>query len=332
MSYELAQPYWLLLLPVWGVLLWFSVKKRKNNTALSLSTASALSMPPDWRLRLRQAVPVLRHVAVLLLIVAMARPQKTWEEQRVNGEGIDIMMALDISPSMLSRDFKPDRLSVTKEVAIDFVHKRPSDRIGLVVFSAEAFTHCPLTPDKQVVEEFIQNIQVGVLQHGTAIGVGLATALNRLKDSPAKSKIVVLLTDGENNVKTILPEDAANIAAEMGIKVYTIAVGMEGWVESPVNQYPDGSFVFDYRMSTINTTLLEDIARRTKGRFFRAYSPKDLAEIYDEIDQLEKTDVEITTFRRATDYFPWCVGAAMALLALGLVLNWLVLRSVTPVD
>lgn len=324
------QPLWFLLVLLWPLGYWWQRKDKQKSTVLSLPTAQALFGPADWRIKLRQKLPWLRHIALALLIIAMARPQKTWKEEKINGDGIDIMLALDISPSMLSRDFQPDRLTVTKSVAIDFVKKRPNDRIGLVVFSAEAFTHCPLTPDKRVVQQFISEVQVGVLEHGTAIGVGLATALNRLKSSPAKSKIVVLLTDGENNVKTVLPEDAAAVAAQMGIKVYTIAVGKEGWVESPVNQFPDGSYAYDYRMSQINTQLLEEIARMTNAHFFRAYSPDDLVGIYDEIDRLEKSDIEITTINRSADYFMWFVGLALLLIVVDLLLRWGVLRSVTP--
>jgi Ca-activated chloride channel family protein len=240
------------------------------------------------------------------------------------------MMALDISPSMLSRDFEPDRLTVSKQVAIDFVQKRPNDRIGLVVFSAEAFTHCPLTPDKRVVQQFIEEVSVGVLEDGTAIGLGLATALNRLKGSTAKSKLVVLLTDGENTVPTVLPEDAAQIAVEMGVKVYTIGIGKEGLVESPVSRFPDGSYAFDIRRSVINTRLLESIAAMTGGRFYRAYSAADLSQIYDEIDQLEKTKVELTSYKRSTDYFQWLVGLAGILLLVAFFLQWFLVRTLTP--
>ena len=330
------QPLWFLLVLLWPLGYWWQRKGKQKSTVLSLPTAQALFGPADWRVRLQQKLPWLRHIALALLIIAMARPQKNWKEEKINGDGIDIMLALDISPSMLSRDFQPDRLTVTKSVAIDFVKKRPNDRIGLVVFSAEAFTHCPLTPDKRVVQQFISEVQVGVLKDGTAIGTGLATALNQLNKSPAKSKIVVLLTDGENNVspekriKAVSPKEATAAAAEMGIKVYTIAIGKDGWVEGPVNQFPDGSYAYDYRMSQINTQLLEEIARMTNAHFFRAYSPDDLVEIYDEIDRLEKSDFEITTLNRSADYFMWFVGLALMLIVVDLLLRWGVLRSVTP--
>jgi len=324
------QPLWFLLVLLWPVGYYLSRRQKSGSTVLSLPTASALTGSGGWRMEARKRLSWLRHLALLLLIVAMARPQMMWEEARVDADGIDIMLALDISPSMLSRDFVPDRLSVAKKVAIDFVKKRPNDRIGLVIFSAEAFTHCPLTPDKKVVEQFINEVAVGVLPDGTAIGTGLATALNRLKNSPGKSKIVVLLTDGENNAGSVSPEDAARIATEMGVKVYTVGMGKEGWVESPVSRFPDGSYAFDMRMSVINTDLLEEIARETKGRFFRAYTPDDLSEIYGEIDRLEKTKTEVTTIRHTTDYFFGLLLAAFIIVFLEMGLRWGILRSATP--
>jgi Ca-activated chloride channel family protein len=262
-----------------------------------------------------------------LLILALARPQKVWTEEKINSNGIDIVLTMDISLSMLSRDFMPNRLAVSKAVAIDFVSKRPNDRIGLVVFAGEAFTHCPLTPDKKVVKEFIQNIRVGVLKWETAIGDGLVTALSRIRNSPAKSKIIVLLTDGDSNAG-MDPKEAAEIAVEMGIKVYTIAIGKEGLVETPYNRIDDTTFVYQYAQSYIKTDTLQQIADMTRGRFFRAYSPEDLEEIYDVIDRLEKTNIDITTIRRSSDYFQYLVGVAFVLLLLFMLLKWVVLRSV----
>jgi Ca-activated chloride channel family protein len=324
------QPYWLSLLLLWPVAIWWWRKQSNRHASLTLSSSEGVGQRRSRRMQIIRFLPGFRHGALLLLVLAMARPQRQWTTQRVEGEGVDIMMALDISPSMLSRDFEPDRLTVSKQVAIDFVKKRPNDRIGLVVFSAEAFTHCPLTPDKRVVQQFIEEVSVGVLEDGTAIGLGLATALNRLKGSTARSKVVVLLTDGENTVPTVLPEDAAQIAVEMGVKVYTIGIGKEGLVESPVSRFPDGSYAFDIRRSVINTRLLESIAAMTGGRFYRAYSAADLSQIYDEIDQLEKTKVELTSYKRSTDYFQWLVGLAGILLLVAFLLQWFMVRTLTP--
>lgn len=326
----LDQPFWLILIVLWPAAFWWKRKKGNEQASLTLSSSAGVGVGKGRRIQFFRYIPVFRHVALFLLVVAMARPQKHWTTQKVEGEGIDIMMALDISPSMLSRDFEPDRLRVSKKVAIDFVQKRPNDRIGLVVFSAEAFTHCPLTPDKRVVQQFIEEVEVGVLEDGTAIGLGLATALNRLKGSSAKSKIIVLLTDGENTVPAVLPEDAAQIAVEMGVKVYTIGIGKEGLVESPVSRFPDGSYAFDIRRSVINTQLLESIARITGGRFFRAYSASDLVEIYDEIDRLEKTKVEITEYRQSADYYQWLVGLSLFVLVIEYLIRWFFVRTVTP--
>lgn len=326
----LDQPFWLILIVLWPAAFWWKRKKGNEQASVTLSSSAGVGVGKGRRIQFFRYIPVFRHVALFLLVVAMARPQKHWTTQKVEGEGIDVMMALDISPSMLSRDFEPDRLRVSKKVAIDFVQKRPNDRIGLVVFSAEAFTHCPLTPDKRVVQQFIEEVEVGVLEDGTAIGLGLATALNRLKGSSAKSKIIVLLTDGENTVPAVLPEDAAQIAVEMGVKVYTIGIGKEGLVESPVSRFPDGSYAFDVRRSVINTQLLESIARITGGRFFRAYSASDLVEIYDEIDRLEKTKVEITEYRQSADYYQWLVGLSLFVLVIEYLIRWFFVRTVTP--
>ena len=326
----LDQPFWLILIVLWPAAFWWKRKKGNEQASVTLSSSAGVGVGKGRRIQFFRYIPVFRHVALFLLVVAMARPQKHWTTQKVEGEGIDIMMALDISPSMLSRDFEPDRLRVSKKVAIDFVQKRPNDRIGLVVFSAEAFTHCPLTPDKRVDQQFIEEVEVGVLEDGTAIGLGLATALNRLKGSSAKSKIIVLLTDGENTVPAVLPEDAAQIAVEMGVKVYTIGIGKEGLVESPVSRFPDGSYAFDIRRSVINTQLLESIARITGGRFFRAYSASDLVEIYDEIDRLEKTKVEITEYRQSADYYQWLVGLSLFVLVIEYLIRWFFVRTVTP--
>ena len=283
-----------------------------------------------WRSRVRPWWQGLRWVALALLVLAMARPQKKWQEEKIKADALDIVLAIDISPSMLSKDFDPDRLSVAKKVAVAFVEKRPHDRIGLVAFSAEAFTQCPLTNDRKVVQAFIRELTVGRLEDGTAIGMGLATAINRLKDSPSRSKIVILLTDGENNAGYITPMQAADIALSMGVRVYTVGIGTDGIVMSPAQRNPNGSYMFAPRQMAFDTELLEQIAEMTKAKFYRAYSERDLAGIYAEIDRLEKTKIEITSVQRTKDYFEWFVAIAVALLLLELVGKWSVLRSLTP--
>lgn len=288
------------------------------------------STDSNFRIKIKQKIPWLRWIVWSLLIVAMARPQRKWEEEKIKADALDIVLSMDISPSMLSKDFEPDRLSVAKRVAADFVSKRPHDRIGLVAFSAEAFTQCPLTTDRRVVQTFIEELAVGRLEDGTAIGMGLATAVNRLKDSPSSSKIVVLLTDGENNAGYISPLNAAEIAQTLGIRVYTVGIGTEGIVMSPAQRNPDGSYTFAPRFMKFDTQLLDEIATVTSGKFYRAFSERDLQAIYSEIDRLEKTKIEVTTIRHTTDYFHWLVGAAVVLLLIEILGTWGVLRSMTP--
>ncbi len=326
----LAAPLWLLLLLPLGGFFW---RERRN----SGQPGSALRLPQDnapfgnttWRARARRWLWPLRWIALALLALALARPQKKWEQEKITADAVDIVLALDISPSMLSRDFEPDRLAVAKKVAVDFVEKRPYDRLGLVAFSAEAFTQCPLTTDRKIVQTFIQELQVGRLEDGTAIGMGLATAVNRLKDSPSRSKVVILLTDGENNAGYIAPMQAAEIAKSLAVRVYTVGIGTEGIVMSPAQRLPDGSYAFAPRHMTFDTELLREIAQTTDGKFYRAYSERDLEGIYDQIDQLEKTRIEVSTVRRTTDYFHWFIGAAVVFLLLEILGRWWLVRSVT---
>ena len=322
-----AQPFWLLLL----LLLPLLVRRRRRTRGLTLRLSQTGKAGNNWRARTRIQLPALRWLALGLLILAMARPQLHWQEKKVQADGVDIMLALDISPSMLSKDFDPDRLAVAKRVAIEFVEKRPYDRLGLVAFSAEAFTQCPLTTDRHMVQKFIQDLQLGRLQDGTAIGLGLATAVNRLKDSPARSKVVILLTDGENNAgDEMRPMRAAEIAKTLGVRVYTVGIGTDGIVLSPAQRNPDGSYEFAPRPMTFDTELLRQIAAATQGKFYRAYSEDDLEGIYAEIDQLEKTKIEVTTVSRTQDWFQWFIGFAVVLLLVEMLLRWGLLRSVTP--
>lgn len=321
----LVDPLWLLLFLPLGWLIW----RGQEHSALQMPQPATTLGDPGLRTKVRSKLPWLRWLALSLLLLAMARPQRKWEEQKIKADALDIVLSMDISPSMLSKDFDPDRLSVAKRVAADFVEKRPHDRIGLVAFSAEAFTQCPLTTDRRVVKTFINELAVGRLDDGTAIGMGLATAVNRLKDSPSRSKIVVLLTDGENNAGYIAPLKAAEIAQTLDIRVYTVGIGTEGVVMSPAQRNPDGSYSFAPRFMEFDTQLLEEIASVTGGKFYRAFSERDLEAIYAEIDRLEKTKIEVSTIRRSTDYFHWLIGAAVVLLLVELLVAWGILRSIT---
>lgn len=323
----LAQPIWLLLLLLLPML--YLLTRTQQDLSLRIPQPAGAFGGMNWRARLRQQLFWLRWTALLFAMLSMARPQIRWQEQKVKADAVDIVLALDISPSMLSKDFDPDRLAVAKRVAIDFVEKRPYDRLGLVAFSAEAFTQCPLTTDRHVVQRFIETLEVGRLEDGTAIGMGLATAINRLKDSPARTKLVILLTDGENNAGYISPMQAAELAASLQVRVYTVGIGTEGVVISPAQRAPDGSYFFAPRQMEFDTELLRQIAQTTNGRFYRAYSENDLAGIYEEIDRLEKTQIEVRTVQRTTEIFYWFLGVALALLLMEAVLRWGLLRSVT---
>ena len=321
-----ADPLWLFLfLP----LVWL-ITHRKEGMSLRMPQPHTSVSEPSFRSKIRSRIFLLRWIALSMFILAMARPQRKWEEEKIKADALDIILSMDISPSMLSRDFDPDRLSVAKRVAAAFVEKRPHDRIGLVAFSAEAFTQCPLTTDRRVVKTFINELQIGRLEDGTAIGMGLATAVNRLKDSPSKSKIVVLLTDGENNAGYIAPLQAAEIAKSLGVRVYTVGIGSDGVVMSPAQRNPDGSYSFAPRYMEFDTQLLEQIAATTGGKFYRDFSEKDLEQIYAEIDRLEKTKIELSTIQRSTDYFHWLIGAGVLLLLFELLVTWGILRAITP--
>lgn len=315
----------LLLLPAVG---WHRYRRRRVHFAsLKMPTLEAVRGATTWKSTLLQALPFLRALAFAALVFALARPQLALKEESINAESIDIFLAIDLSSSMLAQDFKPDRLEVSKEVAIEFVNKRQYDRIGLAPFAAEAFTQCPLTTDHLVLVDFIKGLYCGMLEDGTAIGMGLVTAVNRLKDSEAKSKVVILLTDGVNNSGYIKPLTAAEIAKEFGVKVYTIGVGQEGEALTPISRRSDGRYVFGLARVEIDEALLQQISELTGGKYFRATTAHSLEQIYDEIDRLEKTEIEVTVVKRYSEEFYRFVWLAVALIALELLLRFTVLRT-----
>jgi Ca-activated chloride channel family protein len=322
-----VQPFWLVFLLVIPLLDWFSRRRWKYfDPALLLPSVEAVGNHRTWKTRVNKLLPYFRLLALAALVLALARPQRTLKEEDVKAEGIDIMLAIDLSSSMLARDFQPDRLEASKVVAEDFINKRPYDRFGLVAFSGEAFTQCPLTTDHRVVKEFLAGLQCGFLEDGTAIGMGLATAVNRIKDSPAKSKVVILLTDGVNNAGYIQPLTAAEIAQEFDVKVYTIGVGSTGEALTPVRKRPDGRFVFGLARVEIDEGLLREISKMTDGQYFRATSEQALVNIYNEIDRLEKTEIDITTFKRYSDEFHWFIAIALLILMLEFLLRTILLK------
>ena len=271
---------------------------------------------------------VLRSLAIAALVVAIARPQTKLAWQDMSSEGIDIVLAMDLSPSMLARDFKPNRLESAKNVAEEFIDGRPSDRIGLVVFSGEAFTQCPLTIDHSILKNLLKEVEPNFLPDGTAIGMGLSTSVNRLRNSKAKSKVVILITDGENNAGSVSPLTAAEIAQMYGVRVYTIGVGSKGMAYSPAYRYPNGEYAFDYVQVRIDEELLTKIATMTGGQYFRATNNKALEDIYKKIDTLEKTRFDVTEFRKMREEFwPFALLGLILLLVEWFTRNTL-LRSI----
>ncbi len=323
-----ATPWWFLGLLIIPWMVWWQYYSRKTKPSyIIMSDLRGLDGIASWKERIYPYLPLLKIMAIALFIIALARPQLTLAEEKVKAEGIDIMLVMDLSSSMLSKDFDPDRLEVSKMVAKEFVEKRVHDRIGLVVFSGEAFTQCPLTTDHNIVTDFLSGLQVGMLQDGTAIGMGLATAVNRLKDSEAKSKIIILLTDGVNNAGYINPNTAAEIAKEYNVKVYTIAVGTMGQALSPVNRRSDGEYMFAMATVEIDTELLQQISKMTDGKYFRAIDRESLENIYSEIDILEKTEIEVNVYKRYKDEFRTFLYSGLFLLLLGWLLSQTIFRT-----
>ena len=286
---------------------------------MSISTTKGLSNARSWKNTFQNVPFILRLLALSCVIIALARPQTKFDEQQTEGEGVDIILAIDVSGSMTAQDFTPNRMEAAKKVAEDFVNNRPNDRIGIVIFSGESFTQCPLTTDHYVLINQIEQIRNGLLEDGTAIGSGLATSVDRLRNSKAKSKVVILLTDGVNNGGLIDPATATEIAKTFKVKVYTIGVGTDGYAPTPVST-PLG-IVMQNEKVAIDEKLLKNIADQTGGKYFRATDNKSLQNIYGEIDHLEKSKVEITTYHRFTEKFYPFIFAAMALLLIEILLK-----------
>lgn len=319
----------LLLLFIPLMVVYYVLKGKKQKPELRVSTAAFLKQKKSSLLSRMVHLPiVLRCLAWAAFVVAIARPQTKLAWQDMNAEGIDIVLAMDLSPSMLARDFKPNRLESAKQVAEEFIDGRPGDRMGLVVFSGEAFTQCPLTVDHSILKNLLHEVEPNFLPDGTAIGMGLSTSVNRLRKSKAKSKVVILITDGENNAGAVSPLTAAEIAQMYGVRVYTIGVGSKGMAYSPAYRYPNGEFAFDYVQVRIDEELLEKIATMTGGQYFRATNNKALQEIYKKIDTLEKTRFDVTEFRKMREEFwPFALLGLILLLVEWFIRNTL-LRSI----
>jgi Ca-activated chloride channel family protein len=315
-----GQPLFFVLFAVIPVLIYWKITRRTTRTAaIKVSTIRGLSQARSWKNTFHNVPFILRLLALSCIIVALARPQVKYDEQQTEGEGIDIVLSIDVSGSMTAQDFSPNRMEAAKKVAEDFVNGRPDDRMGIVIFSGESFTQCPLTTDHYVLISQIEQIRNGLLEDGTAIGSGLATSVDRLRSSKSKSKVVILLTDGINNGGLIDPATATEIAKAYKVKVYTIGVGTDGFAPTPIST-PMG-IVMQNEKVAIDEKLLKSIADQTGGKYFRATDNKSLTNIYAEIDQLEKSKVQITTFHRFTEKFYPLIFAAMIFLFIEFILR-----------
>lgn len=323
-----ANPKFLfLLILIIPVLIWYFLKAINADSTVSYSSLQAFkSIMPSYKVWLRHVLFALRVIVFILVVLILARPQSTNQWKNVTTEGIDIILALDISGSMIAEDFKPNRLEAAKDVATEFITERPNDRIGLVIFSAESFTQCPLTTDHAALINLFKNVKSGMIQDGTAIGSGLATAVNRLKDSKAISKVIILLTDGVNNTGSIAPLTAAEIAKTFGIRVYTIGVGTRGVAPVPI-QTPFGVQYQDMEVD-IDEGTLQEIAKITDGKYFRATNNQALREIYSQIDKMEKSRIEVREYKRHNEEFFRFGVLVFALLVTEIALRNTILRAI----
>ena len=322
------QFFWLLLLlPI--ALLWYFFKQNKQNAELKISSLKGFQITNSLLPKLKHLLFVLRLLALAFIITALARPQTVDVSTKTKTtRGIDIVIAIDVSASMLAKDLKPNRLDALKAVAAEFINGRPNDRIGLVEYAGESYTKTPITSDKSIVLRSLRGIEYNtIIEGGTAIGMGLATSVNRLKDSKAKSKVIILLTDGVNNSGFIDPKMASDLAVEYGIKTYTIGLGTNGMALSPIAIKPNGSFQYGRVQVEIDEELLKEIARATGGKYFRATNNEKLKEIYKEINKLEKTDVEEFKFYNHEEKFRPLVLLACMLLLLEILLRFTIFRS-----
>ena len=324
-NFEFLNPefLWLLILiPFLAV--WYFLMRKKNVANLTMPSVKGFKVKESLLSKLKPILSLLRILALAAIIVALARPRNVSVSKKTKtNSGIDIVMAIDVSASMLARDLKPNRLEALKKVAIDFVDRRPNDRIGIVVYAGESFTQTPITSDKAIVKRTISELKWGQLEGGTAIGMGLGSGVNRLKESKAKSKVIILLTDGVNNSGNIDPRTATELAKELGIKVYTVGIGTNGMADFPWSKDPrTGRLNFRKQQVEIDEDLLKEIAEETNGKYFRATDNTSLKEIYDEIDKLEKTKIEEFKYYNYQEMY-----RSLVLLAIGLLLLEFLLRN-----
>ena len=325
MFFEYPALLWLLVVPVLMAAHYIYMERAGRRPHMRVSTAVPWLAGGLSLMSVVRHIPmVLRLFALVMIVIALARPRSSEELSKIDTEGIDIALAMDVSTSMLARDLTPDRISASKDIAIEFISQRPSDRMGIVVFAGESFTQCPLTTDRATLINLMKEVQTGVIEDGTAIGNGLATAVARLKDSDAKSRVVILLTDGVNNSGEVSPQMAAEIAKTYGIRVYTIGVGKEGEAPYPV-MTPWGVQVQNMKVE-IDEALLKEIAESTGGRYFRATDNTKLAEIYGEINKMEKARTTVDSFPVYEELFGRYLVWALLAIMMGMLINWFVIR------
>jgi Ca-activated chloride channel family protein len=313
-----AKPWFFALFAALPLLIYFYLRPPvRMQGSMLVSGVKAFGNGRTWKTLLRHILFIFRMLAISCIIIALARPQTGSEQQLTSGEGIDIVFCLDISGSMLAQDFSPNRMEAAKQVVSEFIDNRPTDRMGLVIFSGESFTMCPLTTDHAVLKSQLYNVQSGLLEDGTAIGSGLATGVERLRASVSKSKVIILLTDGENNGGLVDPNSAKEIAKSYGVRVYTVGVGTEGFAPVPVQT--SSGVIMQREKVSIDEKLLTQIANETGGKYFRATDNESLGTIYKDIDRLEKSKFQVTTFTHYTEkFFPFILAAVMFL-----VLEWI---------
>lgn len=326
MEFARPQLFWLFLIYI-PLICWYIYKLRRIDPAIHVSNLKSMEpLRTSYRVYLKHALFALRLLAIGCVIVILCRPQIHDKWTTSNVEGTDIILALDVSTSMLAQDFTPDRFGAAKEVASEFVQGRETDNIGIVVFAGECFTLTPMTNDKAVLLNAINTLEMGIIEDGTAVGDGLATAVNRIRDGKAKSKSIILLTDGSNNTGLVAPETAADIAKEKGVRVYTIGVGSNGSALSPRMGYY--GIEYEYMKVTIDEKTLKSIAEKTGGRYFRATDNRTLKEIFSEIDSLEKTELDVKNYRNIEDNYMLWAWILLALVGLDIVLRNTLLRSI----
>ncbi len=329
-NFEFHNPsfLWLLLIvPLLAV--WYFFVRKKDTAHLTISSVKSFGQKTSILPKLRFVLYVLRLLAISFIIIALARPRNVSISKKTkSNRGIDIVMAIDVSASMLAKDLKPNRLEALKTVATNFVNRRPNDRIGIVVYAGESFTQTPITSDKSIVKRTISEIKWGQLDGGTAIGMGLGSAVNRLKDSKAKSKVIILLTDGVNNSGFIDPKTATDLAKELNIKVYTIGIGTNGMADFPYSRDPrTGQLRFTKQQVEIDEDLLQHIANQTEGKYFRATNNTSLQSIYDEIDTLEKTKIEEFKYYNYQEKYRLLIFVALGLLVLEFIVKNTLFKS-----